>query len=514
MTTADIRPLNETGPTTLGELLLTFSTVTSAGLGVGTDHGVRTCYIGMQVATALELAPDRAADVYYAALAKDGGCTCGATQMATFLGSDEREALADLVSVDASNELQMLRWMFRHAGRGSGPLTRARRTIGALIHGERFEREVALEECEVAQQVGARLSLSEEATLALTACNERWDGKGEPRGLAGDAIPLTARIINLGAAVEISGRLSGPDTAVELVKRRSGTVFDPTVADAFLAASERDSFWQGLEDEGLRDRVLALEPRDAALSAGPEVLDRFAEVLADLVDLKRPGGAGHSRRVADLAVQLAERLDVSGGERVALRRAALIHDVGLMTVSSHELARGGISAAHRAHPVAAAQLLEGLPALHDACRMAALHHERIDGSGWPAGVAAAQQPLPARIVATVCALDEVRREGSLADALRVVTGQPGHDLQVLGALADLIGVPRETRAAPHPAGLTEREVEVLRLAAAGHSVREIARRLVISHHTARHHLESTYSKIGCSTRATATLFAAEHGLLD
>ena len=504
----------DTGPSTLGELLLAFSTVTSAGLGFGTDHGVRTCYIGMHIATALELPPERAADVYYAALAKDGGCTCGATQMATFLGSDEREALADLATVDPNSDLQMLRWMFRHAGRGSGPLTRARRTIGALIHGERFEREVALEECEVAQQVGVRLGLSEEATLALTACNERWDGKGKPRGLAGDAIPLTARIINLGAAVEISGRLSSPDTAVELVRRGSGTVFDPAIAGAFLAVAQRDAFWQGLEDEGLRDRVLTLEPRDGGLPAGHDVLDRFAEVLADLVDLKRPGAAGHSRRVAELAVQLAGRLDVSGGDRATLRRAALIHDVGLMTVSSHELTRGGDSAAYRAHPLAAAQLLEGLPALREACRLAVLHHERIDGSGWPAGAAAAQQPLTARILASACAFDEGQGDRSPADSLRLVNAEPGHDPQVLGALADLIGVPRESRPAPRPAGLTEREVEVLRLAAAGHSVREIARRLVISHHTARHHLESTYSKIGCSTRAAAVLFAAEHGLLD
>lgn len=516
MVVAEPTDAAENAPSTLGELLLTFSTVTSVGLGFGADHGIRTCYVGMHLGADLELAPERMAGLYYAALAKDGGCTCGASQMAEFLGADEREAIADFVQRDTANELEMLRWLFRHAGRGSGPATRARRTISALVHGSRFDREASLAECEVAQRVATRLGLSDESALALTACTERWDGKGRPHGLTGEAIPLVARVINLGAAVEIADRFSGRDAAIELVRRGAGKAFDPRIARAFLGLAERDEFWSGFDDEEhLNERVRAIEPVDGRLPGGIAVLDRFTEVLADLVDFKRPATAGHARRVAERSQRLGERLGLGAAELVTLRRAALIHDVGLVAISFRDLATGRDQAGYRAHAIGAAGLLADIPALQASCELAALHHERIDGSGWPAGAAAARQTASARILAAVCALDEAS-DGAApieADILRTLAASPGFDRAVIDALSTDLGAPRVARE-PRPAGLTEREVEVLRLAAAGLSLREIAERLVISKHTARHHIESVYAKAGCSTRAAAALFAAEHHLLD
>ena len=516
MTSQEPVQSKERGSSTLGELLIAFSTVTSVGLGLGTDHGIRTCYIGVCLAADLELPPPGSADVYYTALMKDGGCTCGTSQMAAFLGADERDALADFVQLDPDNELQMLRWIFRHAGRGSGPVTRARRTLDALVHGARFERDSAIAECEVAQRVAERLGLADETRAGLTACTERWDGKGRPYGLAGDAIPLVARIINLSAAVEIAERLSGQDGAVAMVRQRSGKAFDPMVASAFLALVERTDFWAALDEDGLRERVLAMEPADRRLSGGADALDRFTTVVADLVDLKRPATAGHARRVAELADRLAARIGLPGMERVTLRRAAFVHNAGLLALSAHALARGGMDAAYRAHPRGTLELLGGVPALRGACELAALHHERLDGSGWPAGAEAARQSLAARVLAAACASDELTggTTGIQADeAMQALAAGPGLDGQVLDALAAETGTPRIARTAERPAGLTEREIEVLRLGAAGFSVREIGRRLVISHHTARHHLENAYAKIGCSSRAAAALFAAEHGLL-
>jgi len=502
-------------PSSLGELLLAFSRVTSAGLGLGTDHGLRTCYVSAHIGADLELSPENASALYYAALAKDGGCVCGASQMAAFLGSNEHEAIADLVQRDATNDLEMLRWLFRHAGRGAGPASRARRTLAALIHGARFDRETSLAECEVAQSVAVRLGYDEEATLALGACSERWDGKGLPRRLKGEAIPLVARIVNLGAAVEIAERFSDRESAIELVRRGSGRAFDPQVAEAFLALAQHEEFWDGLGDPHIETRVLALEPADRRLPGGAEALDRFTEVLADLVDFKRPATAGHSRRVAERSRRIGERLGVSGADLVTLRHAALIHDVGLIAISSHDLAAGRDDAGYRAHPLAPGRLLGGVRALQPACELAALHHERVDGSGWPAGAAGSLQSMSSRILTAACALDEAAK-GDLAaelSALPTLAARPGFDSAVLAALAADLGAARITPPA-RPAGLSEREVEVLRLGAMGLSVREIARRLVISEHTARHHFESVYAKIGCSTRAAAALFAAEHGLLD
>jgi DNA-binding CsgD family transcriptional regulator len=65
-----------------------------------------------------------------------------------------------------------------------------------------------------------------------------------------------------------------------------------------------------------------------------------------------------------------------------------------------------------------------------------------------------------------------------------------------------------------PAGLTEREVEVLRLIARGHANKAVAARLGISPKTVGHHIEHIYAKAGVTTRAGATLFAMEHGFLS
>lgn len=502
----------------LGELLIAFSSVTGLGLGLGTEHGVRTCYIGMCIANDLELPPARAAEVYYTALMKDGGCTCGTSQMAAFLGADERDALADYVQLNPDSELQMLRWVFRHAGRGGGAVTRLRRTLDALVHGARFEHDNAVAECEVAQRAADRLGLSEGVREALTACVERWDGKGQPYGRAGEAIPLAARVVNLSAVVEIADRLTGRDSAKEVVAERAGKSFDPAVASALLGLAEREEFWSTLDGEVLRRHVLAMEPMDGAQPAGRELLDRFTAVIGDLVDLRRPATAGHSRRVVELVDLVGAKLDLGGSERGALRRAAFIHDAGLLALSAHAAERGQSEAAYRGHPLVAAQLLGDVASLADACEIAAAHHERADGSGWPARSEVRGQDLGTRVLATVCAFDELTGglDGVTAGAaVQSLAASGGFDSSVIEALAVATNAPRPVPTVrERPAGLTEREVDVLRLAAAGLSVREIGTRLVISHHTARHHLESTYAKIGCSSRAAAALFAAEHGLLD
>jgi DNA-binding CsgD family transcriptional regulator len=90
--------------------------------------------------------------------------------------------------------------------------------------------------------------------------------------------------------------------------------------------------------------------------------------------------------------------------------------------------------------------------------------------------------------------------------------------QAVDALAHELGsitttAARPTRTIHQPAGLTDRELEILRLLARGMSRREMAQALVVSEHTVRHHLEHIYAKIGVGTRVGATLFAVEHDLL-
>jgi DNA-binding CsgD family transcriptional regulator len=251
-----------------------------------------------------------------------------------------------------------------------------------------------------------------------------------------------------------------------------------------------------------------------------------ARTFGDLVDLKSPWLHGHSDAVAELAARAGERRGLDPKEIDTLRVAGHLHDLGRVGVSSRIWDKtGGLSATERAqvelHPWHTERILSGVPELAAAARIAAQHHERLDGSGYHRGAVATQLGAASRVLAAAdryrglvedrpyrpalsardaaSALDSDVRAGRLeADAVAAVLSEAGH---VRGA--------RRSR----PAGLTGRQVDVLRLVAAGRSNREIAAALVISRRTAEHHVQDVYARIGVSTRAGAALYAMEHGLL-
>lgn len=172
----------------------------------------------------------------------------------------------------------------------------------------------------------------------------------------------------------------------------------------------------------------------------------------------------------------------------------------------------------RLHTYYTERILSRSEVLRDIGSVAASHHENIDGSGYHRGLATQQMTIPARVVATASAFVEVSESENDVDPEQILSTlrlRGALDPDCLASLAAEIGAggnfspPRRS----WPADLTEREVEVLRLVASGCSLKETAERLVISDHTARHHLESVYSKAGVSSRAGVTLFAVENGIV-
>ena len=166
-------------------------------------------------------------------------------------------------------------------------------------------------------------------------------------------------------------------------------------------------------------------------------------------------------------------------------------------------------------------MLARVSALGRSREIAARHHERLDGSGYPRGLTAASLTPADRLLAAADAyhaMTEPRPHRTPLDP-----GQASRDLRAEviagrldGAAADaVLGVAGHRAPARRtwPGGLTAREVEVLALLARGHSNRQIAQRLVVSPKTAANHVEHIYSKLGVSSRAAATLYATQHGLL-
>jgi putative nucleotidyltransferase with HDIG domain len=257
----------------------------------------------------------------------------------------------------------------------------------------------------------------------------------------------------------------------------------------------------------------------------PDRLDTVAEVFADMADLKSTFTLGHSAQVAELATSAAERLGIS--EPATVRRAALLHDLGRIAVGTGIWEKPGpLSITQweqvRLHPYQTERILARSAVLLPLARIAGMHHERQDGSGYHHGASAAEVPAEARVLAAADAYQAITQDRPHRAALppeeaaEVVTAEARAgrlDPECVRAVLEAAGrTPARTRTA-WPAGLSDREVEVLRLLARGRSNRSIAGDLFISRRTAEHHVQHIYGKIGASTRAAAALFAMEHGLL-
>jgi HD-GYP domain-containing protein (c-di-GMP phosphodiesterase class II) len=300
------------------------------------------------------------------------------------------------------------------------------------------------------------------------------------------------------------------------------------VADAFLDLAASESFWRDLEAEQIRERVLALEPPSALATVEDARIDDVALAFADFVDLKSRFAAAHSRRVGALAEQVARLMGCAPSAVTQIRRAALMHDLGLVAVPSYVLDRPWRELSeperdqYRLHPYHGERILKQISPFQPLAEMVGTHQERADGSGFYRGLNGTNVSLGARIISVADRLDELTHDApgapahSVADALAQMRVEP-FDPVVVSALAKALGEPAAevvVARTPRPAGLTERELEVLQLAASGLTRRDIAHRLVLSEYTVRHHLEHVYQKTSTSNRVSATLFAMEHGILS
>ncbi len=175
----------------------------------------------------------------------------------------------------------------------------------------------------------------------------------------------------------------------------------------------------------------------------------------------------------------------------------------------------------RLHPYYTERILDRCAPLRDLAAVAGSHHERLDGSGYHRGTGARALSPTARLLATADvfqALTEERpyrpaksRDEAAADLERACA-EGRMDVPCARVVLEAAGEVRRVPPSAWPAGLTDREVDVLKLVASGLSNKQIAGRLTLSPKTVGHHVEHVYSKIGVSTRAGAALFAMDEGL--
>ncbi len=253
-----------------------------------------------------------------------------------------------------------------------------------------------------------------------------------------------------------------------------------------------------------------------------------ARAFGEFVDLKLGFLTGHSARVAELAATAAEGLGCSRAEVSAVRAAGFFHDLGRVAVPNGVWDKpGALSGGEwervRLHPYYTERVLERSPPLAPLALLAGSHHERLDGSGYHRGAAAAQLGAGARLLAAADAYDAMTHDRPHRPAM--------HPARARAELGEMVararsrsgrwtpcsrrpGRRRSSVRQGHPAGLTDREVEVLRLVAQGRTNKEIAEALVVTEKTAGHHVEHIYAKAGVSTRVGAALFAMRHDLVE
>lgn len=505
----------------LAELVAALSLATDLGIGQPMEHILRSCRISLRLADELDLDEEERAITYYVALLAWMCCHADAYEQAAWFG-DDIVLHADTYDVDMAG-IPLLAFLLRHLGSGRSLPERAR-AAGALIVGGLKDIEGwDMTHCHLAGVFALRLGLDQSVSDALLQVFERWDGKGAPRQLAGEQLIMPVRVVHLCEIAEVFHRRGGVDAAIEVARKRGGTQFDPDLVDLFCARAP--ALLAGLEEESSWSAVIDGEPALRPLLRGPE-LDSALEAVADFADLKSPYFAGHSRAAATLAAGAAERFGLPAGQVTAVRRAALVQDLGRLGVPNSIWDKSGPLTQSqlervRLHPYLTERILAAAPGLAPLGALAAHHHERLDGSGYPKGLRADALGPPARILAAADVYQALleprphRPARSAADAaaeLRREARDGRLDGEVVNAVLGAAG--HRVRGRPElPGGLTPREVEVLRHVARGASNKEIAATLYVAPKTVANHVAHIYSKIEVSSRAGASLYASRHGLL-
>ena len=419
----------------LAELIGALSHALDMTEGQPPGHCVRCCWIGVHVGRALGLEARVLPDLYYTLLLKDLGCSSNAARICALYLTDDISFKRGFKTMDGSLSAA-LRFVFSRTGLEAGLSERMRALVHILQNGGEISRELIETRCHRGADIAAKMRFSTRVQDGIRSLDEHWDGSGKPVGLGGGGIPLNAAIALLAQVVDIFHTERGRDAAIAEARARAGTWFAPELVAAFLAAQAAPGFWEVLGSDRVAARVLDLDPATAAAPVDETYLDEIASAFADVVDAKSSFTADHSRRVTLYADMIAEELGFDAVHRRWLRRAGLLHDIGKLAVSNQILDKPGKPdeeewQAIRAHPGHGEAILGRVAAFRDIAPLAGSHHERLDGRGYPRGLAGDEICLETRILTVADVFDALsadrpyRPAMPIADALSILDRDTG-----------------------------------------------------------------------------------------
>ncbi|MCW2673862.1 MAG: hypothetical protein JWP14_2451 [Frankiales bacterium] len=505
----------------LAELVAALSLGVDLGFGQPMEHVLRQCLIALRLAEVLGLTEEERSVVYYTSLLVNVGCHSDAHEQAKWFGDD-----IEMKSQKYDHEPRSLAGAaagLRLVGRGSPALQRFRVGLELAVSGGRDLSQMISRHSQLARSLALEIGLPDEVQHAVGCSYEQWDGKGWPGEVRGEQVPLASRLALLAEYVEVAHRVGGVQQAVALARRRSGSQFDPSLVA--LLELHADEVLGSLAAARTWDAVIAAEPA-LGVCLAPEQLEAALLGVANFVDLKSPYTLGHARAVSELVAAAAVLRGMAAAEVSIMRRAGLVHDLGRLGISNAIWDKNGPLGAGewervRLHPYLTERMLRQSTWLAPLGAIAVQHRERLDGSGYPHGLTGAAVTPFARVLGAADAYQSMREERPYRGALSPEHAARELRADVAAGRLEAESVDAVLAAAGHavprrrsrPDGLTEREVEVLRLLARGASSKAIAAQLVISPKTARNHIEHIYVKIRACTRVAASLYAMQQGLV-
>jgi HD-GYP domain-containing protein (c-di-GMP phosphodiesterase class II) len=506
-------------PVRTAELIAALCLATDLGMAFPFEHGLHTTLIAMRLANQLGIDRQSASQTYYACLLCHASCTTEAHVAAEVFGGS---LTSNFNPVMYGSGREVLTGMLRALpDPGSPALVRAAQTARRLPRMARVQRPAVTAACEVAGMLAEHLGAPPSVPGLFAYLTERWDGRGPLRRASGEQIPLPMRIVHVATDAAFQRLVGGVEHAVRLMRERAGHAFDPEVAACVVEGGEILVLEEGAS---AWEEVLALEP-SPPLVLEPAGVDRALAAMGNFADLISPSLAGHAAGVAELAAAAARCCGIEAVGVTAIRRAGLVHDLGRVAVHPRVWQKPGPLSADeweqvRLHPYQTERVLSRSGFLAALAPIAGGHHERLDGSGYHRGCAGAALAMPARVLAAADAYHAMteprpRRQALVPEQAAKTLGQEASsgrlDPGAVAAVLEAAGqpVPRLVR----PAGLTQREAEVVGMLARGLQTKQVARALGISIKTADRHIQNAYGKLGVSTRAAAALVAMEHGLV-
>jgi putative nucleotidyltransferase with HDIG domain len=407
----------------MSEIISALSYALDLTEGQPMGHSVRACMMGMRLAQQTGMSQAEQADLYYALLLKDAGCSSNASRLFHILNADEIRAKGDVKTTDWTRVgWESLHYALTHVATGMPFLQRMQRLFQVAATQQQDSCSLVTIRCERGSYIAKQLGFSNSVAEGIYNLDEHWNGRGYPDGRRKEEIPLFSRIANLAQTLDVFLTAHGPEVALEAAKKRSGRWFDPDLVKAAASLANSGALWDGLDDPNLHTRISSMEPEFRRMKATDQSIDKICSAFAEVIDAKSPFTYRHSTGVAEAAVEIGQWFGMNPKSLKQLRRAALLHDIGKLSVPNSILEKPAKLSAEewtviKAHPYYTYEILNKIPGFERLSLDAAAHHEKLDGSGYWRGLHSEQLCRYARILAVADIFDALHAKRPYRDGM-------------------------------------------------------------------------------------------------